>query len=212
MKDLYTDETINTSGGSTPSATLECLGYNNWLNVFVYNDLNPLSVTFSTKLESIITAEPNSVISRSFDNMDNNPLLTTAYEDENRIADSIIQSLVIQGDGANARWTWGVYEHRKVHYKPIPSTFTYVHMVSSSNPIIRGFDGGIINGWAVRPANWVFLQDFLVGLSSNSVDRLNARAMFIESVNFTAPSSLTLNGARINSVEQRLAQLGMKGM
>src|SRR3990167_8008088 len=99
MKDIYTDETINVSGGNVPSVTIECLGYNEFFKVYDYNDLNPLSVTFSTKLQSVINADPNNVISTQFGEMDNNPLLTTAYEDENRFAESVIQAIVVQEIG-----------------------------------------------------------------------------------------------------------------
>jgi hypothetical protein len=66
----------------------------------------------------------------------------------------------------------------------------------------------------VQAGVWIEIVDFIISESQYSADslRANPRLMFAEKVVFTAPNTLSVTGARISSIKQRLNQLGVGGV
>src|SRR5512139_11401 len=116
---------ITLGGGSDiTSVTLNCRGYIDWLN-YAYNDPTENSVTATTKIAAVITAEPNSVFSTDQSGIDDNGILVWAYEDGNRMAKAIVDEIVSMGDINDNRWLYGCYEDQKVFYYAAPTTADY---------------------------------------------------------------------------------------
>ena len=68
--------------------------------------------------------------------------------------------------------------------------------------------GETVRPWDVLPARWMFLPDFLAGQFQPTDRRLDPRFLFIESVQFTAPSTVQISGQKISRIPQMIARLG----
>lgn len=203
-------------GGGELSLTVECSGYLDWLEMMVYNNTaTPLSVELSTKIASILTAEQavNGIFSTDTSMIEFNGVLTSSYEGENRTALAIIKALAAHGDIYDARWLFGVYENRRVHYQAIPTTIEYQHRIHSTNQVIQRPDESKVQPWSVMAGKWLFMPDLLSGFAGDPLDlRSDPRALFIESVTYTAPYGLSINGSRVATLSQKLSKLGLSGV
>jgi hypothetical protein len=124
----------------------------------------------------------------------------------------VILALIALGDVNDDRWTFGIYNDQKAHYGVIPSTPFYQHRIASESQRIETYAGNArVFPWDVRPAQWVFLPDFLVGRVQPTELRLDPRYVFIESVRYTAPWGIELTGSKVDSISQVMAQLGLGG-
>lgn len=194
--------------------TLNCKGYFYYMEKYVYNDgTYNYSVTCTAKIENVLGADPNGIFSSDYSQMGTNAALTTGLEATNRTAWDIIKETLTIGDGADARWTFGIYEGRRPVYAAIPSTVFYLYSIYSERNIITLQNGQAVQPWAVRPGKWALVPDFLAG-KIESIPELHkdSRAIFIESVDFTAPYSVTLTGAQVSTLPQILAMLGYGGI
>lgn len=223
VRDKYLEENawpkntsdLSFSQGSTITIKLECLGYYYWFEKYVYNDTTTaLSVYLTTKMENVITADPNNIFSADYDEIDDNLLLTVSEEAENRTAAAIIKGLLAFGDVNGNKWNFGVYEGRRVHYESVPSQVEYYYYLFGGSQRVELAGGGALDPWDVLPGKWAFVPDFLVGAEPSAlVDlRKDKRALFIEQVQFTTPNSLTLKSTNMNRLPQILAQLGLGGV
>jgi hypothetical protein len=224
IRDLYlaenkdpesTQQVSMGGGGGDIGLTLECSGYIDWLELFVFNDVTtPLSVELTTKILSILTAEQavNGIFSTNVSGVDFNGVLTSSYEAENRTAMAIIKAILAHGDINDARWLFGVYANRMVHYSIMPSTVEYLHTIRTRNQEITRPDESKVEPWSVLPGKWLFMPDLLPLHTDPDELRLDPRALFIESVTYTAPYGLQINGAKVNTLNQRLARLGLSGI
>ena len=214
MKLPYTDESVNLGQMDAPSMTIECLGYNEWLKAYVFNDYTATTVTLDTQIKNVLDADPNSIFSTDQSSIDANALLTNQLEDSNRFANNIIEEIVSQGDAADARWVFGVGADRMCYYKAIPTEVLYLHSLTSSAQNLTLLDGTEIKPWNVQAGVWVEITDFIISESQYSPTDLrdNPRIVFAERVSFTAPNTLSITGSRISSIKQRLNQLGVGGV
>lgn len=217
-KEPETTHTLNIGGGGNePTVSLECAGYYEWLDVAVeYSLAAPTSITVSTKIGNMITFEntlANGFLSADQSGIAFNGVLTTDYESEYRTYLTIIKNCVARGDINGTRWLFGVYNGRKAYYQEIPDTASYLFRTMGSSVQIETPDHITLEPWGVRAGKWLFMPDIMTGFSKNTEDlNTDPRAMFIESVQYTAPWSLTVNGWRVNTLSQRLARLGLGGI
>jgi hypothetical protein len=211
---------LNTSvtpGGSSGdmSITIQCKGYIEWFNNFIYNELaDPgLSVTADTKIEAVILDEPNHVISTSFDKIDINAVLVPGNETENKTAKTVIDEVVVLGGGVDDRWIFGVYAWRKCRYFAASTSLKYFFYTADTVHRVESVTGEVLQPWDVQPGEWVALPDFLFGSSIRSFDiRNDPRVFFVEQVDFTAPDQITLNGKKVKRLSQYLAKFGLGGV
>jgi hypothetical protein len=203
-------ETLSLDSGGL-SATIDCLGYCSYLEVYPYSNLTGSgTVGASTKIATIMNANPNAgIISTNYNKVTVNALPVPAFEDGKKNALEIILGEVAKGDSSNNRYTFGIYQNRQSIYGPIPTSFAYEFRLSSSK--LGRYGGGEIYPWEVLPARWLFYTDFLVGRSQSASMREDPRALFIETVTFTAPWGLSLNGGKVRTSPQLLARLGLGG-
>lgn len=222
VRDVYLMDSKNpkTTSNITIGATgktgisLECKGYFHILDKYVYNDgTYNYSVTCTAKLQNVLGADPNAIISTDYSMIGSNLALTHGLEYTNRTAKDIISEILTFGDGDDMRWLFGIYEDVRPYYWEVPSEAEYQYSIYGENNVIRTMSGIVVHPWSVRPGKWVFISDFLAGRLDGFVDlREDSRAVFIESVSFTAPYSVTLSGENVGTLSQVLARLGYGGI
>jgi len=205
-------QTISSGSNRAPRVTLVCHGYYYWLDAYTYNDASSGTVTASQKILNAIAANPNSAW-LPFDtaNVGTNLLPVANYEDGDNTAWSIIKATVALGDSSSARWLFGVYENRRCYYQAIPTEVFYQQRIGEPRSRVLTLAGTPVEPWDVRPGYWLFLPDFMIGYTSGSELRADPRYLFIESVEFAAPHSLTIRAGTVDTLGQRLAQLGLAG-
>ena len=228
-KEPEASKTFSTQRSNDPSVTIELLGYVHFLDKAKYNYTdNSLSVTVSDavvsaepKLQAILGqyapasdhADPNSLFDTDNGDVYANRYLVPRYEDENMTAWALIKEMVALGDdGTDARTIFGIYADRYIKYDVIPSALEYQQNLSDSKQAVRTIAGVEIRPWDVLPGKWMLFTDFLIGETIPSELRLDPRAMFIESVDYTAPWGLMLNGNKVATLQQKLAKTALEGI
>lgn len=201
----------NDSGGL--SVSLNVLGYFHWLDVYTYVSTTTGTVARSTLLQQVLAADPNEFLSSLTDNIDTNSTLVAATWDDNDKALAVVKHIVSGGDANDQRWLFGIYQDRKAHYNVIPSEVEYLQALGSPTIEVMTTDEQPIYPWQVRPGKWLFFPDFLVGrVRSDEALQNDPRALFVETVSFTAPWGLSINGSNVSTLAQKLARLGISGI
>jgi hypothetical protein len=211
MANPESTEELGLGTSSEPSVTVEILGYAHWLQRFVVQDLTATTIAINTKIQNALGADPNGLFSTDYTRIDSNPFLIPRYEDDNRMAWDVIQEAVEIGDASDNRYTFGIYNDRRAVYTAMPTSVAYQHRIASPNMDVLTLAGTLVDPWNVLPARWLFLPDFMVGLTPATTMREDPRYMFIESVQFTAPDQIQISGSRVSTIPQMLAKQGMWG-
>jgi len=204
-------ETVTPGGGSEPSVRLDCLGYGAFLGAYAYNTTTTGTTTASVKVQAVLAADPNGLFSTDYTGIETNGYLVPAYEGDNAYADSVIKSIVALGDINDDRWLFGIYNDRKAQYNEVPTDVAYYHRLSDPAQRIATPSGTLVYPWDVKPGRWLFILDWLTGRTEPSVRRRDLRYIFIESVEYTAPFDLRINGHKIGKLSQLLAKQGLGG-
>jgi hypothetical protein len=223
VRDTYLAETsepetgkdFSSGGQGFPSITVECEGYYKWLDAYAYNQTASIvSTTVSAKMAAVFGADPNSILSTNYGRVTTNGVLVPSYENDSRMALTIIKDMVAIGDINDSRYIFGVFESREVVYEPIPTEISYEQGLYSRSQDITVFrDGAIVEPWAVMAGKFIFYKDFLVGRAEQITDlRLDPRTQFIESVTYTLPDTVQLAGNKFSTLPQKLAKLGLGGI
>jgi hypothetical protein len=209
-----TTQTLNIGGGGGVSLSLEVLGYKEFLNAYIYADATTGTRTISTKLTDVLAYDPNNVFSADYSQIETNAYLTSREEEDSAFAMSVIKSLVALGDVNDDPYTFGVVGSRVVTYRNANALATrYEHRITSPDLRVQTYGlGGDVDPWDVEAGEWLYVPDWLVG-TSPPVDRNDdPRYIFIETMRFTAPDSLSINGTTLENLPQLLAKQGMGGM
>ncbi len=211
---------VFSSIAAAPQVTVHCLGYRYWL-LYVYNQLaNVGTINTDAKVVDILTGtdaatgNPYNLNDAWLPFGTTNVATPTApaaiprYEYENRTAWELIQGITARGDANQNRWLFGLYAGREAWYQMAPTTVEYEIKLSDPSLIVRG--PAKVDPWDVRPGKWLTFTDFLVGASFANLDD-DPRTMFIETVTFTAPNQLALNGEPASSLSDVMASFGLGG-
>lgn len=204
-------ETVAPGGGNEPSVRLDCLGYGAFLNAYVYNTIVTGTTTASAKIQAILAADPNGLFSADYSRIDANGYLVPAYENDNAYALSVLQGVVALGDVNDDRWLFGIYDEQRAEYNVVPTDVAYQHRLSDPAQRIETPSSTLVYPWDVRPGRWLFIPDWLTGRAEPSVRRRDLRYVFIESMEYTAPFDLRINGHKIGKLSQVLAKQGLGG-
>jgi hypothetical protein len=202
---------ITPGGGGGLSLSLYCCGYEEWLKAFVYNTTATGTTTLSVRLQAVLTADPNGIISTDYSKITANTLSIPAWENDDPTALDYIHGLLTLGDTTYRRYTFGIYANRRAYYTPMPTTQAYTWRVAEGGEVYTPTNE-IVRPWDVLPARWAHIPDFMIGRISNTAMRDDPRYMFIESLTYTAPYGLTLTGAKISKLPQILGQMGLLGL
>jgi hypothetical protein len=166
----------------------------------------------SVRIQAVLTADLNSIISTDYTKITANTLSIPSYVNDDNLALDYINGLVTLGDAAYNRYTFGVYANQRAEYTIMPTIEAYIWHLSDGG-MLTNPHGGIIDPWNVLPARWVLIPDFMIGrVSTPAALRDDPRYLFIESLTFTAPYGLTLTGSKISKMPQILGQLGLMGI
>lgn len=208
-----TSQGINSSG-SQPGITINmnCLGYGYWLEAYVYNqNIVSLTTTISAKLQAVLAADPNFVISTDYNRIGANGFLVSAYENDDPYGLTVIKELTALGDINADRWLFILDNELRANYFIQPTTKEYEMSILEGT--IRDLALGIIHPWNICPGKWIFITDFLTGRDPEVINlREDPRMVFIESVSYTAPYGYAIEGSKTNTVKQIVSQFGMKGL
>lgn len=200
--------------GSTPSITLDCLGYVHYFNTYKYNQTAASGTqNLSAKLAAIIAAEPNSFVDHSTVFITANTTAVPAYENEDKTAWALIKELVNMSDASDNKYIFGVTADRYCRYEAIPTEAEYFQRISDPGQRIMTASGQVIQPWNVVPGKWIIATDFLIGrVADATAIEDDPRAMFVETVRFSHPNSVSLKGAKVRRLDQKLARLGLSGI
>lgn len=188
---------------------LECIGYAHLFQKYTYSSTTAGTQNLSAKLEAIVAAEPNALFSGS---VATNTIQVPATQTDDAEAWGLIKSLLALGDASLNRYTFGVYEDRRVTYKPVANNVVYVRPLREGASVIQDAQGGLLQPWEVRPGSYVLVTDLLPGKPVNSDLNAEQRAIFADTVQYRMPDSLVINGAHAFRIEQRMAQMGLSGV
>jgi len=214
MKDPSRSERVIPGQATSASITLNCKGYFNFLSKYVYNDTTTGSISVRNKILAALGDDPNNVISIDYSKIDENLILVAASETDNKTAWDVINGLVSIGTATDERTFFGVYENERVIYFQTPTDIEYLHRIADRDQRVKTYDGGaLVRPWDVRPAQWIFLPDYLTGRVQALTDlRQDPRNILVERVLYTAPYMLEINGQRFGTLPQLLAKTGLGGI
>ena len=205
-----TSYTVGTGGALT--MTLQCKGFSHLFGKYVYIDLSENETqTVREKLINVIGTHPYSLFSQDYSQIETNTLDVPKFEADYRTAETIINELLsLGGDSDNNRRILGVGNDRVVYYKEIPSTPAYILYISSPAQEIITTKGQSVEPWNLRAGEWMTINDFLPSLGVITLGN-DPRAIFIESVTYTAPYGYSIQSGNTEKLPQLLAKLGGYG-
>ena len=201
-------------GGGASQATVQLKGYQAWLSAYTYaQTASSGTVAANALIRAILAADPNGIFSTDYSQIDANALVVVpAHENDATFAESLIKSTVALGDSSYNLWTFGIYEQRRAIYAQAPEVLAYRQSTQASDQDVYTLAGTRVRPWQVRPAQWILMDDFLVGKPLGAALATDLRCAFIEQVTFTAPYSVSWTGGPLGTLDQLLAQLTMRGM
>lgn len=220
LRDQYLVENVNpprseewTLGGQGVSMELECAGYVRLMEHYAYNNAGTGAQNLSVKLAAVIDAEPNDILTSANGIIEANTLQVGVRDNENRMAWNVVKELLALGDASFNRTLFGVYAGRQSRYRAVVEQTDYLQALSDTSQQVTTPGGSVVEPWYVLPGKWMRVTDFLIGRVPDTDElRDDPRFMFIESVQFTAPYSLTLRGGKVDKLSQRMARLGLSGI
>lgn len=204
------NETLRLSAAGVLHVQVTCAGYMRYLELYhVLDTTSPAtSVTVPAKIQIALAAEPNTIFSTDYSAFAVNALGVQRAEDGTKTAADIIKTLCRYGDSGDDRYLFGIYNKRKAAYSAAGSAYFYNYRLSEGIDSLSLVNSTSIKPWEVRPAKWLHYIDFPI-LQPAANLRKDPQALFIESVQYSAPYSMTLQGGRVRSFEQKLARLGL---
>lgn len=194
------------------SLSVNCLGYVHRLD-YPYSVDTAGTSDANAKIAAVIAANPN-IAWLPFDvaYLTTNTFQVPTADPEGSIGLNVIKSTTILGDAAQNRWLFGVYRDLECHYEAAPTAIEYLVHLSDSAVRITSMTGTEVKPWEVLPGKWAYVPDFLMGRSPGTDDlQEDPRALFIESVTYTAPVAVSLQGGTTDRLDQLLAQRGLAG-
>lgn len=205
-KHVITTNTVSVGVASEPSIKFNCLGYYHWLEKYVYNCSDTGTTMISDRIEAILDFNPNTKMYSATNNIGYNPWLIVAFDEDNKTASTHIKELLAFGDANDNRYIFGCYENRVFEYKVVPTEYEYYTSSLSGGDSIRNDNNTAIAPYDVRPGKWLMITDMLIGTSDSQLaSKDDPRGLFIETVDYTMPTTLLINGERISTFKQRLA-------
>jgi hypothetical protein len=199
-------------GSGSFTVTINILGYWHWLLAYYYANSATGDINLSTKITNVLTTSTNAIFSSDYSKITANTTQVGAYASGEQTGMAILKDLCTKGDSSFNPYSIGVYAGRRVVYKPISTEIKYQRR--RGKPVTDNLDGEV-KAWDIQPVEWLFRPDFLVGRNipiTAATLGLDPRANLIESVKFSTPYKLSINGRKLSQIDQVLAQRGIGGM
>ena len=204
-----TSQSIVLTTSNIPQATISVLGYVHRMEAYVFDDTTAATISVGDQIENVLGNDPMDVLSTDYSKVDANAFLVPEYDNDQSMAWDYLQRLLAVGDASDNRYTFGVYDKRMAVYTVVPTDLAYEHRIMDANMQLLVYGASRkVDPWDVLPARWVFFPDFLTGQAIGTT-RADSRRMFIESVAFSAPNSISLVGNKVHTLPQLMAKKGM---
>jgi hypothetical protein len=201
------------SDSASPYMSLKIKGYYEYFKFNSYTNLTGGTVNLSSKISSIIVADPNGIF--TIRKLLANTFQVPAWEDEDRTEESLLKTLVGLGDTSDNRYTFGVYKDRQVVYDVAPPASDPVYTYSITDGAFLTNTDSPVDPWRIEPCQWVFSKDWMLGRTTSGLSTVleeDPRYRFIEEVVYTAPYGWSINGVQGSRLDQSLAKLQLRGM
>jgi hypothetical protein len=194
---IWEDGSDSFGSSGEPSLRVDLLGYAWMMDWFNYSNGSGGTIDRDALIKLIAAADPNSILSTDYTNIDSNTDEVEQYRDGGRSAWSLIGEVGRAGPNS-ARWVAGVYESRKLHYKQAEGLDSNGDLLTANKHSLisrslydageRFFDqaGRELQPWQIRP-------DRLVRTTGLSRD-----PQYIEQVKFSAPAGLEIRSTDAN--------------
>lgn len=202
-------KSVNMGNAANPQVTVECLGYIHLYDKMPYTAAAGVDINLSDKIIAVLSAQLNSITDTNFNYIASNVLQVPPIEDKQNSGWQVIKTLLSLGDAAFNRYLFGMYANQMPVYAAAPLTLEYQQQLSDPEQKVTIPGGGRVLPWHVLPGKWLAFSDFLVGEIEPDDLRQDPRAMFIESLTYTAPWGLQMHGGKTDTFAQRLAQTGL---
>ena len=200
---------LTLGNSNQPVVTLKCLGYWHYLKAYYYTNNATGQINISQQIEDVLAADVNSVFSTDYSKITENTIQVTDGIAQDVLAEGLIKRLVSIGDASDNPYSVGFYNDRILSYKVYPTSIKYQKRRGQR---ITDNLGGIIQPWDIKPAQWIFQPDMLVGrhppITSETLG-LDPRAMLIDNVKYSTPYGLNLTGKKYSQLDQMLAKNGL---
>jgi hypothetical protein len=99
-----------------------------------------------------------------------------------------------------------------MYYSAVPTSLEYTYSLSDPAQEIAYLSGVTVRPWEVQPARWLQVSDLMVGRVPDGDMKDDPRNIFLEQIHYTAPYGITLNGAKVGTLAQVVARLGLSGI
>jgi hypothetical protein len=208
------DLNISPESGSTATVTLDCVGLSYYgLKSFIFTDTTAGAITLSNKVLAILTQElwTNMVLSTDTSYVITNAYAVAQQEMKNRYGFDVMTAIANLGDASDNRWIFGARDN-VFYYNPIPTNILYEYSTVDERQRIFELPSRVeIFPWEVKAGYWLQNTDFLAGSSPKANVYEEPRNIFIESVQYTAPWTLSITGERQKKNSQLLMKLTNSG-
>lgn len=210
--------THDLGGASTPTVSLSCLGFMQWLDAVIYENAGIGTVQLSAaagKIQDVLTqarAINSWCVSSDYTQLAANAVLVPVYDADDMTCLSVLKAAASLGGPSYEQWMFGLYDNNTAEFKAVPTTVEYQARVLDNGLEIKDMNNNIVQNCKIRPGKWVVFTDLLPGKAFPANLRNDPRAMLIKRVEFSDPNDLRLNGADANTLPQILAQYGLGGM
>lgn len=201
-----------TLGGGNLSMSLHIKGAWDWLTAYVANFTTGGTVNLSARLIAALALDPNAVFSTDVSNITANTFQVDGYDSDDKDAQKVIKALLPPGDAAFNRYTFGFYDQEVPYYAAVPTTLEYLYSLADPAQEVTTLTGNVVRPWDVRPALWLQIPDLMIGRVPDTDLKDDPRNIFIESLTYTAPYGLQVNGAKVGTLAQAMGQLGLSGI
>ncbi len=222
LRDTYLAEYANPERGqqinldqpAPTSVQIEMLGYGALLGRFYFSQSGTSTQNASAKVAAILAAHPTVIFNT--DGIEANTLQVPVFSLGDKSGLDELRDIVAKGDASDNRYRFGVYGGRTAVYQAIPTApdeITYYHILSDSGQHIETAENAEVYPWNLQAGKWLNVLDFVIGVNGTVTDlRQDLRSMYIESVQYSAPGTVTITGGKVAKLAQKLAKLGLGGI
>jgi hypothetical protein len=202
--------------GQSLSMSLELLGNIHWLTVYPFNNLVEGLVTAYDKLLQVLNANTTinpGTVSTDYQYVEDNVYPVDQLENKDRYAWDVIQEILTFGNDINdLRRILGMYEDNLIHYQTMPTAIGYEYKLSWQKQRVIDYDTrAFMYPWDIRPGKWIFVSDWLIGREKATPIYDDKRCKFVESVSFSAPYTVGLQGSPFDTLAQMLSKITYTG-
>lgn len=197
---------------STPQLIVRCSGYATLLSTYHWGCEEPTTSQLDARLKILLEASPNPVFSTNYSYVEENSLTIPCENADINKASTLIENIIGLGDSSYNLWVFGIYEHQQAVYKAVDKNPALTYLTNNGQGLIYDNNSIQIPPYLIRPGQYMQIID--IGSSHNQaypIAVLSAPSIiYIESVTFSYPNDLTISSTRVSTLDQFLAQNGLK--